>query len=610
MRAMILMGCVMLLASTGCEKPNKGGEPQASADMEPAMRVTPDPGMRPRPVKRARPLVKIDPAERKRRVHKELVQYNPITLRYDATGLSAADKKLVKALGEAVSLVEELNMLQIHPKNLRYDREIAERGTADDKLLYLRYQRPWCFDDEHEACNAHPKGVAKQVGLYHWPKGMTDAEFKQISAAPNKKELLSNFTVVRRDGPGKWKAIPYAADKLLGPRMKKLAAKLREAATHTSEATLKKFLVSRAKAFEDKSPFPYDASDYDWIALAGKWEVNVGPYEVYKNPRHIKARFKMVFGLTDPKLTAELARFKKVLQQMENGLAKLVGPKIYKARKLDPRIAVRAIRVLGAGGDARAPKGATVAFHLPNRGKSVDEGLYKKVMLVNHSFAFSPIVVRRAALVLAVDQQKYVDKIAGITNTTFHEFSHGFGSHDELKIQGKDGKQTTVHEALKEHTTLMEELKADVTSFWLIAWSQKQGWLKPNQAKVRYVTGLMHILGLSGYPLKGTYPRMVAVQLGWYMDHGGVTWENGRFRVDFEKLPAAVESLTKKVATLQLTGDHAGASALIARYVKTVVPKKKYEYVGKIKAPLLQMKAAFKKANIKSVAISYQVTGL
>jgi hypothetical protein len=318
----------------------------------------------------------------------------------------------------------------------------------------------------------------------------------------------------------------------------------------------------------------------------------------------------MVFGIADPKITALLARFKKSLQEMENALARLVGPAVYKPRKLDPRIAVRAIRVLGAGGDARAPKGATVAFHLPNRGRSVDEGLYKKVMLVNHSFAFTPIVKRRAALALAEDQQRFLDPMAGILDTTFHEFSHGFGSHDELKIKTADGKVTTVHEALKEHTTLMEELKADVLGCWLVAQSVKRGWITPQDAKKRYVSGLMHLLGLSSYPLKGTYPRMVAVQLGWYMDHGGVTWDKGRFRVDFAKLPAAVESLAKKVATLQLTGDHAGASKLIARYVQTVVPKKEYAYVGRIKTPLEQMKVAFAKANIKSVALSYQVTGL
>ncbi len=612
MRAMILICCVGLAALTGCKKkPTQGPDTQAPDSMKPAPRVKPDPGMRPGPRATPRPRpIKIDPAERRSRVKKELERYTSITLRYDASGLSAADKKLVKALLAAVDLVEELNQLQIHPDNPRFDQAIADKGTAADKQLYLRYQQPWCFDDEHPACNAHPQAVPKQVGLYHWPKGMTDAEFKKISTAPNKKELLSNFTVVRRDGPGKWKAIPYAADRVFGPRMKKLAAKLTEAAGHATEPTLKKFLLSRAKSLTVKTAFPYDASDYDWIALKGKWEVNVGPYEVYKNPRHLKARFKMVFGLADPKITAQLAQFKKVLQQMENSLSTLVGPSVYKPRKLDPRIAVRAIRVLSAGGDARAPKGATVAFHLPNRGKSVDEGLYKKVMLVNHSFAFSPIVKRRAALCLATEQHRFVDKMAGITNTTFHEFSHGFGSHDELKIKTKDGKQTTVHEALKEHTSLMEELKADVMSFWLIAQSVKRGWLKPEEAKLRYVSGLMHILGLSSYPLKGTYPRMVAVQLGWYMDHGGVTWDKGRFKVDFTKLPAAVESLTKKVATLQLTGDYAGATKLVASYVKTIVPKKQYEYVGKIKAPLMQMKAAFKKANIKSVAISYQVTGL
>jgi hypothetical protein len=83
-----------------------------------------------------------------------------------------------------------------------------------------------------------------------------------------------------------------------------------------------------------------------------------------------------------------------------------------------------------------------------------------------------------------------------------------------------------------------------------------------------------------------------------------------RWTLDFAKLPSAVESLTKRVATIQLTGDYAAAAQLITSYVKPVVKGKKYEYVGKIKVPLTTMKAAFKKANIKSVALSYKVIGL
>ena len=251
-----------------------------------------------------------------------------------------------------------------------------------------------------------------------------------------------------------------------------------------------------------------------------------------------------------------------------------------------------------------------MAFHLPNRGKSVDEGLYKKVMLVNHSTAFDKIMKRRAAIALAPTQRKYVSTMADITNTTFHEFAHGFGAHDELEIRTKAGKRTTVHGALREHTTIMEELKADITSMWLIAQSVKRGWLKPEQARMRYVSALMHSIGLASYPLKGTYPRMASIELGWYLDHGGITWDKGHFKVDFEKLPKAVESLTRRVATVQLTGDYAGASKLIARYVKTVVPKKQYAFVGKIAQPLTRTKAAFSKANIKSVALSYHVKGL
>ena len=547
--------------------------------------------------------------KRKALVKKELGECDLYLVKHSAKSLSEKDRPLALELLAAGELVGTLNKLMISPHNLEYEKTIQDKGTADDKELFRRNQQPWCVDIEDPACCAMSPCPKKQVGAYLWPPDMTDADFKAISKAGNKEALLSPFTVVRRAGKG-FKAIAYAGAPLFKPYMVRIAAHLRKAAKITDDPSLKKFLNSRADAFESSSTFPYDASDYDWIGLKGAWDLTIGPYEVYKNPRQTKARFEFVLGRVDTKVTAQLDKFRSRLQEMEGYLAKLVGPKVYKGRKLNPKIAIRAIDVWMAAGDARNPQGVVAAYHLPNRGKAVDEGLYKKVLLINHMRAFNNVMKRRAQLMLDQKQLKYVDPEADIFNTTFHEFSHGFGAYDELEVKTKSGAVKTVHGALQEFSSLLEEEKADVFSLYFVPIFVKKGWITQEDAKKRYVSSLMHLIGLMQYNLKGTYPRMVSVQLGWYLNNGGVTFDKatGRLHVNFDKIGPAVKSLARTVATIQLTGDYEGAVRLVGRYVLT---KDKVVTLSPVLQKIHDLsKTRFAKAGIKTLTMKYEITDL
>ena len=152
--------------------------------------------------------------------------------------------------------------------------------------------------------------------------------------------------------------------------MRQLREKLEAAAGSAPAASLKKFLSSRAAAFTSLRPFPYDDSDFDWVSINGNWDVTVGPYETYKSPFQTKALFGMVIAREDGELTASLTALKREMQEMENALALLVGESIYKPRKLDKRISIRAVNVWAAFGDARHSRGAVLAYHLPPLGPS------------------------------------------------------------------------------------------------------------------------------------------------------------------------------------------------------------------------------------------------
>jgi len=539
----------------------------------------------------------------------ELARYEHRILTYDASKLSEKEKTFLRHMLDAAKIVEEINMLQINPKNLEYMAEIGEKGSNGDKMLFHRNQGPWCLESDDPLCNALSSLPQKKIGWGFWPEGMNEKVLTELERMKNTDELLGPFTFVTYEDE-KFKAIPFGESPLIGGRMKQLALHLREAAKFTDEPSLRKFLNSRADAFETKSAFPYDASDFDWIAIEGPWEVTVGAYETYKEPMRKKAQFEMYVAREDPKVGGQLSEYKGHLQEFENHLADFIGKDLYKPKKLDTRIQIRAVELIKAAGDGRSPHGATVAYHLPNRGKSVDMGLYKKVMLLNHMRLFTPLMRERARVALAKEQAQLVDEWADIMNTTFHEFAHGFGAHEELPIV-VDGHKTTVGKALGPIETLMEELKADVASLWFIPYLVEKGLMKKEEVEKRYTTAVMHMFGLLQYALKTTYPQMAAVEVGNLMEKGALSFDrtNERFTIRFDRMPAAIEDLMKKILAIQITGDKEAAEDLRERYVKKL-GEEKYEFGPLLKEPMTKLKTAFDKAKLKSFAIDYEVTGL
>jgi hypothetical protein len=561
----------------------------------------------------ANPAFALTPSEelkRQRLVAEELNKYEHRVLVYDASSLSENDKAFLKLMLNAAKVVEEINMLQLNPENLVFQAQIKKDGTIDDEKLFHRNQCPWCLDSDEYLCNALKSLSAKQIGWGFWPEDMKEETLKELQKQPDADELLSPFTYVVKDKKGQYKAVPFVSSPVIAERVRKLASLLREAALLTEEKSLKKFLKSRARALEDDSAFPYDDSDLDWIGLSGPWEITVGPYETYKEPMKTKAQFEMYIAREDTEVGKRLFVFQNRLQDFENHLAGLIGKDLYTPRKLNPAIKIRAVELIMAAGDGRSPHGATVAYHLPNRGKAVEKGLYKKVLLVNHMKLFTPLMQKRAKLILAREQIPLVEESSDIMNTLFHELAHGFGPHEDMEITPA-GKKTTVAMALGPMETLMEELKADVASLWFVPYLEEKGLMKKDDVKKRYATAVMHLLGLAQYSLKGTYAQMAAVELGNLMDKGALAFNKitGRFQINFDRFPPAVESLLKEIIMIQAKGDKTGAELLRAKYVRKLSDER-YVFETGIIVPMEKVKNTFDRAGLKSFAIDYEVKGL
>jgi hypothetical protein len=542
---------------------------------------------------------------RQEMVRQELGRSVDQVLSFSARNLGARDQQLLAKLLEATQVVDELDLLQAHPRMLEYRSKVQQDGTDDDRRLFARNHGPWCLETDDVRCNALRQQPPRGSGV--WPPDLTAAEFARLATDSARLALLSPFTVVERAGAG-FRALPLVQSPVLGSRIKQLSRLLAEAATLAEEPSLKRFLSTRSTALLSSSPFPFDDSDLDGIAVSGRWEVMVGPYETARDPRGVKARLAIWIGLEDTAVSEQLAAQRAQLQPMEATLARVLGRRVYKERTINPLTVVRAVQLVVAAGDARLPRGALVALQLPTIGKAVAKGLSKKIIFVNQLRSYTPVMQTRAKLVLAADQDEHVQEEAGILNATFHELCHSLGAYDALEIKGAQGP-TTVAKALGDLAPTMEELKALVLSLWLPTEQRKP---KAAEAALRQrsTTALVQLLSQLTHDPDRPEIQAAAVLVGALIDakvlkHDDV---NNRFSLVYRTLPRALRDLTKRVATIQLTGDRDAAASLIGTYVE-----KKAQgptLVDRLFRARMRLREVFGQAGIKPVSLSYKVTDL
>jgi len=114
-------------------------------------------------------------------------------------------------------------------------------------------------------------------GQNFYPEDMTKDEFESwVKTLPEqeKAQALGFFTVIRRDANKKFKLVPYSQE--YKSDLAQAAELLNEAAALTDNASLKKFLTTRAAAFSSNDYYESD------VCLDGPGRsagYHYGPYE-------------------------------------------------------------------------------------------------------------------------------------------------------------------------------------------------------------------------------------------------------------------------------------------------------------------------------------------
>ena len=510
---------------------------------------------------------------RREAVRRELDYARPTLVASNLRGLAPAEKALLKELLGVAALIEDLYRRQTGATKLA--ARVA-RGDPASRTLFWRNHGPWCQTPAAKGdpfCHGLPDFVERRSEAYPPDMANDDAMCKQLQAQPNAKELLSPFTVVRRQGGG-FVALPLT--KAFGPQMKAVAARLRAAAAlvakDPAEQALHRYLLAAARAFETNEWQPADEAWAAMNAQNSKWYLRVAADEVYFDPCQQKAGFHLSLARIDQASLDWQRKLTPLRAEMERAIAALIG-KPYRARDVSFHMP-DFIHVVLQAGDSRHSVGGTIGQSLPNWGKVADEGRGRTVVMSNLYTDPDSIKTSRlqAEALLARESLAYYSDDADpfLINIILHEATHNFGPTSSFVIGGKPPGQVFGGGL----ASTLEELKAQVGGLWYLSLLRQRGLLNDLRLKQAYTRA---VLWSFGHISRGmftpsgnvqVYSQLSAVFVGSCMQRGALSFKGGKFTIHHDKLPAAIEELARFAARVKVTGDVAGARNGIERFVR------------------------------------------
>jgi hypothetical protein len=296
------------------------------------------------------------------------------------------------------------------------------------------------------------------------------------------------------------------------------------------------------------------------MELTSAIEPTIGPYEVYEDEWfNYKAAFEAFITVKDPGESAQLQRFAGALQDIENNLP--IEPR-YRNPRLGAMAPIAVVNTVFSAGDAN--RGVqTAAFNLPNDERVVREKGSKRVMLKNNQQAkFDKVLVPISRIALAAGDQPQVAFDAFFTHILMHELMHGLGPHN-ITV---GSRATTVRQEFKETYSTIEEAKADISGLFALQYLVDHQKLDKSLDQTMYVTYLASMFRSIRFGITEAHGRGVAIQLNYFLDHGGVTVaQDGTFAVNPERMKQNVVDLTRDFMTMQAMGDYAAAKQMLEK---------------------------------------------
>lgn len=475
-------------------------------------------------------------------IQNKLNMYVSVKLTTDLGKLSEKERKMIPLLVKAADKMNDLFWYEAYGDKTKLLDSISDEATKT--FAKINYG-PW---DRLDNNKPFVEGIGeKPAGANFYPTDMTKEEFEAADIVD--KTSIYNF--VRRDEKGKLYSIPY--HKQFEKEVKEVSFLLFEAAKLAEDEGLQKYLELRALALLDDN---YQPSDFAWMDMkTNTLDLVIGPIETYED--HLfgnKAAHEAYVLVKDQEWSSRLAKFSAFLPELQKGLP---VDEAYKKETPGTDSDLNAYDVVYYAGDCNAGS-KTIAINLPNDEEVQLQKGTRRLQLKNAMKAkFDKIMIPLSEVLIDSSQRGHVTFDAFFSNTMFHEVAHGLGIKNTINGKG------TVRTALKEHSSALEEGKADILGLYMIQQLIDKGELAED-FKDNMVTFMAGIFRSVRFGASSAHGKANMVRFNFFKEKGAFERnEDGTYKVDFEKMQSAMKELSNLILTLQGNGDYDGVAKLV-----------------------------------------------
>ncbi len=491
--------------------------------------------------------------EKKLTIDRYLAQYAPYEMAFDASGMREPDKTILKKLVQAAAYVDTIYWLQTSKEGMRLRDSLAmvKNDPFAEKLLTLVVRNAGPF----ELLNDHKTFLGTQsyyAGEEIYPRGMTAEQFDAVyeKLSPSEKEqFMSPYTVIRPDGKGGYKAVPYHVEykQYITPMVKLL----NECADLTNNPSFAKFLRLKAKAMTTDKYFDADVA---WIDMKDNTlDMVFGPFETYSDGiKGVKAKYEASIEVVDPVESKNLDIYTQYLPALEKNLP---IPDEYKSLVKGLTAKFIVVRDVIRTGEAAAGYQA-VATNLPNdpevhEKKGTTKTFWKNMFEARFNAIIKPVSMK----VISESQLSYLSDEGFFQFVLMHEICHAIGPRT-VKTGAKKGM--AVNAAIGPNYNALEECKADVVGLHSLAYLIDNGVVDKSKEHGFYVSYLGSLFRSIRFGLGQAHAKAASIALNYLKNEGSISYDpvSQRWSVNFDTFRNGIKNLSRDLLILEGDGNN------------------------------------------------------
>jgi hypothetical protein len=480
----------------------------------------------------------------KSKIEKLLSNYADVQLVSSLDMLTDKQKEIIPVLIEAAQLIDDLFWIQTCSKKDEVMNSIKDENVL--KYFKVNYG-PW---DKLEGMKPFVEGLPERpLGANFYPTDMSYQEFDQF----NDLDKYNSYTLIRRNEIGGLQTIPY--HKAYNEKLVKIAELLKEAADLTDDESFKKYLELRAVALlNDK----YYESDIAWMEMKNNViDFLVGPIEDAEDRLYYtKAAYQSMLLVRDNESSKDLEKYSLLTPYLQQNLP--VDAK-YKTEIPGNLSDIMVYDVLYCSGNWNSGS-KKIAITLPFDGQVQLKVGSRKLQFKNVIEAkFEKILMPISQLLIDKDQLKHVTAKAFFDNTMFYEIGSALGIKNTINNKG------AVRDALKDQNNIIAECKNDILSLFFVTKLYEMGEMNGADLMDNYVTYMADVFRSVRFGISNDQGVANMIRFYYFEEKGAFTRDkkDGKYKINFEKMKAAMLDLSEEILIIQGNGDYIAAKKLV-----------------------------------------------